>query len=73
MTHPPHLRTLLLPCKRGEVRQAHKRMSTEQLRDLAEQDLVLTRDGWVVKDRYGIAPREATTEEILLVTRGDEE
>lgn len=66
-------RTMVLPCERREVRRTYMTMTTESLNAMADSDLVLTRDGWVVKDRFGEVPREATAEEILLATQGDEE
>jgi hypothetical protein len=62
--------SLILPCVRGEIRRTFTHMAIDSLRTLAEVDLVVTQDGWVVKDRFGPGNRWATEEEM---TRAREE
>lgn len=63
----PYTKVLRLDCNKGEVQRNYARMTTGSLQDLADRDFVVTRDGWVVKDRYGSGSRWATAEEMALV------
>lgn len=56
--------SIILPCVKGEVRRTFTHMATSALNSMAEVDLVVTHDGWVVKDRFGKGNRWATEAEM---------
>lgn len=56
--------SMILPCVKGEVRRTTTRMATSALFAMADVDLVVTQDGWVVKDRFGMGNRWASEEEM---------
>lgn len=62
--------SVILPCVKGEVRTTFTHMATSALQTLAEVDLVVTQDGWVVKDRFGLGNRWATEAEMARAREG---
>lgn len=64
------LTSVILPCVKGEVRRTFTHMAIDGLRTLAEADLVVTQDGWVVKDRFGQGNRWATNTEMTSAREG---
>lgn len=62
--------SVILPCVKGEVRRTFTHMALDGLRTMAEVDLVVTQDGWVVKDRFGQGNRWATEVEMTRARKG---
>lgn len=62
--------SLIIPCVKDEIRTTFTHMSVDGLRTLAEVDLVVTQDGWVVKDRFGVGNRWATEAEMTRAREG---